>query len=207
MTRESEFSQFGDPRGLKGRVVLWLMALKNRGMNKAAHTALALEAGDQVLEIGCGPGLALKHAARRIGRAGFAAGIDHAPLAVSTALRRNRGFVRQGRVEVRCASVQSIPYPDRRFNAAYAVNSFQFWPAPEDALAELRRVLQTGARLVLTQRAANTEIKMDFAGASGGWDRIEKAASFLPDAGFEIEEVRETQVGRLIAASIIATAN
>ncbi len=199
-----ELPQWGDPHGLWGRLALALMAAKNGGNNKAALEALNLQKGEKVLEIGVGPGLALKHALRQVGRAGFVGGVDHSRLAALRTRSRLARAIRKGRASVHQASVAHLPFMDELFDAAYAVNSFQFWPDPIENLAEVARTLKSGGRLVLTQRAANGEVKNDFAGASGGWARIDRAADCLPSAGFEVVEVTDVPVGRLIAASILA---
>jgi len=197
-------SQFGSPSGAKGRFVLALMAAKNGGNNQAALDALNLQKGEKVLEIGVGPGLALKHTLRRVGRSGFVGGVDHSPLAVLRTQRRLRRAIREARASVVQASVSDMPFDDEMFDAAFAVNSSQFWPDLENDLAEIARVLRPKGRLVITQRAANKSIKMDMAHASGGWARIDAVADALPGSGFEVVEVIERPVGRLIAASIIA---
>lgn len=196
--------QWGEPRGAKGRFVLALMAMKNGGYNRAAHDALAPRLGEKILEIGVGPGLALKHMARKLGPAGFVGGVDHAVVAVLRTQRRLRRLIRQGRAAIHPASVSNLPFTDEFFDGAYAVNSSQFWPDLEEDLKEVARVLRSGGRLVITQRAANADVKMDFAGAQGGWARIDRVAEVLPKAGFEVVEVTDRPVGRLVAASIIA---
>lgn len=196
--------QWGEPRGNWGRVALALMAAKNGGNNSAALGALNPQPGERILEIGVGPGLALKHVLRKLGRSGFVGGIDHSALAVERTRRRVARAIREGRAAVFEASVSRIPFKDEMFDGAFAVNSSQFWPDLESDLREVARVLRPGGRLVITQRAANGDVKMDFAGAKGGWARIDAAADALPKAGFEVVEVMDRPVGRLIAASVLA---
>lgn len=193
-------SQFGAPRGLAGRLVLAAMAVKNGAYNRAALRALALGPGDRVLEIGCGPGVALRRALRRVGRAGFAAGVDHAPLAVAVSTRRNARAIAAGRARVVQAGAQALPFEGGAFNRAFAVNSFQFWPDPEAGMAEVARVLVPGGRFALVQRAAGPDTRSNIAGAQGGWQRIEQAVSLAGPAGFEVVDVTQEPVGKLVAA-------
>ena len=88
---------------------------------------------------------------------GFVVGIDISDAMVAQARRRIAAMVRAGRVELRQAGVSRIPYPDGRFDKALAVNTYQFWPAPEDDLRELRRVLRPGGLLALGLRVRDPE--------------------------------------------------
>ena len=203
-TEDGSIPQWGDPRGTWGRLALIAMAAKNGGNNQAALEALIPRAGERILEIGVGPGLALKHTLRKVGRKGFVGGIDHSPLAVKRTQARLARAIREGRAQVFEAGVSDIPFKDECFDGAFAVNSFQFWPDLENDLIEVARVLRPKGRLVLTQRAANKDVKMDLAGAKSGWARIDMGADALPKAGFKLMEVVDRPVGRLIAASIIA---
>jgi len=203
-TEDGSIPQWGDPRGGWGRVALALMAAKNGGNNNAALDALGPQPGESILEIGVGPGLALKHVLRHVGRKGFVGGIDHSALAAERTRRRLSRAIREGRAQIYEASVSDIPFKDEMFDGAFAVNSFQFWPDLVNDLREVARVLRPKGRLVLTQRAANKDVKMDLAGAKGGWARIDIGADALPKAGFEVVEVTDRPVGRLVAASIIA---
>ena len=61
-----------------------------------------------MLEIGCGPGVALADAARRAS-AGFAAGVDPSAVMVAQARRRCRAAIAAGRAEVRQAPAAAFP--------------------------------------------------------------------------------------------------
>jgi ubiquinone/menaquinone biosynthesis C-methylase UbiE len=55
---------------------------------------------------------------------------------------------------VRCSLGEAahIPYPDQRFDKAFAVHVIYFWPQPQQELREIRRVLRPGGLLVLGHR-------------------------------------------------------
>jgi SAM-dependent methyltransferase len=200
--KNAELHQFGRPRGRVGWLLGHVMALKNGAMNRAALDHLDLQASDRVLEIGYGPGRMLKAVARRLER-GFAAGLDHSEVMARQATRRCRRLIHQGRVEVGCGGVSEIPYAEASFDKAYAVNCFQFWPSPVDDLREVRRVLRSGGRLVLTIRAAERPLRFDLARASGGLSRVERARQAMAAAGFEDIAVHRRKAGRLLAVSVV----
>ncbi|MGD0246806.1 MAG: methyltransferase domain-containing protein [Streptosporangiaceae bacterium] len=141
------------PRGAAGRVTAWEMAHRpsNRQRNRWVVTLLAVRPADRVLEIGCGPGLAVAGLARA--GAGQVYGVDHSAVMLRQAARRNAAAIRTGRVTLIRASADELPAAlDGPFDAILAVNSLGFWPAPADRLAELRRRLGPGGRLAIVSQ-------------------------------------------------------
>jgi len=196
---------WGDPNGPLGALALSAMALKNGGQNQAALAALDPKPGDQIIEIGCGPGMGVRAALKRVGRFGFVAGVDHSATAAHFAAHAAHGAVRQGRAVIMRAEAADLPFRDSMFDRAFAVNSFQFWPDPARALREIARVLAPGGRLVITQRASAPERPATFAGAAAGLDRIAQASALLKAQGWRLLDERCAADGaQLLAVSIVA---
>lgn len=196
---------WGDPRGLLGGVALAGMAVKNSGQNKAALDLLAPRLGDSVIELGCGPGMGVRAALKRVGPEGFVAGVDQSATAAHFATHACHGSVRSGRSVIMRAEAADLPFRDSMFDRAFAVNSFQFWPDPARALREIARVLAPGGRLVITQRASSLDNPTNFAGAARGMDRISQATALLKAQGWRIVDERCTADGsRLVAVSVLA---
>ncbi|HYZ93635.1 MAG TPA: class I SAM-dependent methyltransferase [Actinomycetota bacterium] len=150
--------QFRRPTGALGRLAGWEMAVRssNRRRNRWAVSLLDVRPTDRVLEIGFGPGIAIREIAERA-TSGFVAGIDHSPVMVAQARSRNAGAVRAGRVDLRQGSVESLPDFDTKFDKLLAVNSMGFWPDPPLRLKELRSVLVPGGVIAIVRqpRAGN----------------------------------------------------
>ena len=107
---------------------------------------LALTADDYLLEVGCGGGALLKAALRSGCRA---AAIDHSPEMVRLARSENANAVKEGRLDVREASADALPFPDDMFTCAAMTGVLGFLPRPAAALAEMRRVVAPGGRMVI----------------------------------------------------------
>src|SRR4051812_41487586 len=118
---ERQFAQFGHPRGPLGAIAGHVMAWENRAVNALVVGLLDIHPADTVLDVGCGPGVAVAIAARRA-TDGHVVGADPSPVMIAQARRRNRATVRTGRVKLARASAEALPFPDGRFTAALSVN-------------------------------------------------------------------------------------
>ena len=136
------------PQGLLGEVVALAMSYDTAQVNRAAIDRLDLHADDAVLEVGFGSGRALFQVAAKV-REGFVAGVDPSEVMRRHARFRNDRYIRSGRMELQAGIAARLPYPDDRFDKAFAVHVLYFWPDPAVELAELARVLRPGGRLLL----------------------------------------------------------
>jgi ubiquinone/menaquinone biosynthesis C-methylase UbiE len=107
---------------------------------------LALEPEDVLLEVGCGGGAFLQGALESGCRA---AAVDHSPDMVRLARETNAEAITAGRLEILEASAERLPFPDEMFTCATMTGVLGFLPDPVAALAEIRRVLVDGGRVVL----------------------------------------------------------
>lgn len=148
--RRPEFiaRQSGRPSGWLGAIIGRIMARETADANRVALDLLALDAGDRLLDVGCGHGAALRTAAEIVTE-GFLAGVDHSEVMLRMAERGNALLIANGRMELKLADSRRIPYPDGRFNKAVSMHTIYFWAEPAAHLREISRVLSPGGRLVL----------------------------------------------------------
>ena len=151
---------------------------------EAVLDAAGVVAGTRVLDIGCGSGLALVLAARR---GALPAGIDISPGLLGIARERLPG------ADLRDGDMESLPFPDKAFDAVIGVSAFQFAGDPPRALGEAARVLRPGGRLVASLFAAPERCQSTVA---------HKAMSALipPDAAADHAPYALSGPGRLEAA-------
>lgn len=81
-------------------------------------------------------------------------GVDISPEMVRRARRAFQDEIAAGRLAVVEASVEALPVPQATFDGAYTVNTIYFWVDVGAGLAELRRVIRPGGRLVITTVSA-----------------------------------------------------
>ncbi|MEV7629021.1 methyltransferase domain-containing protein [Actinoplanes sp. NPDC089786] len=140
---------------------------------------LDIQPADRVIEVGCGPGVAVAALATRATR-GRIVGVDHSAVMIRQARRRNRAAVRAGRVRLVHASVQNLPVGDGPFDAALAVNTVGMWPEPTARIREIGRMLRPGGRF-----AVLSQPRCPGATAATSATAAETLAETLTDAGFE----------------------
>ncbi len=189
-------SQFGRPRGAKGWLAAHLVARLTGDANRWMVACLQVGPHDRVLDVGCGPGLAV--AAAALVSQGPVVGVDASPTMVRLARRRNRTAVRRGRVEIRQADAARLPYPDGHFTRAGSLNSLQFWPSPDDGLRELHRVLEPGGRVAVVLMARSDDPPGPSAPA---W--LEDTAERLGVAGFTGVEVMSETFGGVVHRALL----
>ena len=141
--------QLGNPSGIIGNLISApLLNKRNVVLNDVAFDSLDLGPHDRVLEVGFGGGYLLGRMSAVV-TDGLLAGVDVSPTMVALCEKRNRLLVREGRLDVKCARAESLPYPAGYFTKVCTVNSIFYWQNVPQALSEFWRVLAEGGTLVM----------------------------------------------------------
>ena len=135
--------QFARPSGVLGRVVGYFMAITNKQRSWWVLPLLDIHQNDRVLEVGFGSGIDIQRVSE-MAIDGFVAGVDHSPVMVEHARRRNAAAIRKGLAEVSLGSASQLPFPDESFDKIFSINVAQFWPDAVSPMREMRRVLRIG---------------------------------------------------------------
>jgi arsenite methyltransferase len=161
------------------------MNLANSSVNKQAVQLLDLSSEHRVLEVGFGGGVGLAELSRRVA---FVAGVAPSGPVVRAACKRFREEIAIGRMQIREAAVDAIPFEEGSFDRALSVNTIYFWPDPEAGLREIRRLLKPDGRLVLateTRRVPSRITKHGFTPYSEEEQRGLLQSSGFSDIRFE----------------------
>jgi SAM-dependent methyltransferase len=112
------------------------MGRYSRELAPAFADFAGVEAGQRVVDVGCGSGVLTEELARRVG-ADHVAGADPSPL-LDACAERVPG------ADLKRAAAENLPWPDDSFDAALAQLVVHFMSDPEAGIAEMARVTRPG---------------------------------------------------------------
>jgi len=122
-----------------------------RPVRRAGLALLQARSGERILEIGFGTGRSLVELARAVGPTGRVFGIDLSEKMRQIAQRLVRENRFEKRVELTCGDALHLPYKTGTLDGIFMSFTLELFDTPEIplVLAECRRVLRTGGRLVV----------------------------------------------------------
>lgn len=151
--------------------------------NRLAVDELNLPAKAAVLDIGCGTGAALRHAAATVTEGGLI-GVDPVPRMIEIAKQRTVGHPASARIEFRLGSAEKIPLGDASSDFVFAFDSIDHWRDIRQGLREIQRVLAPGGTLAVAKDR----------GVPGAASARRKLVATVETAGFAVAQQRDLDV-------------
>ena len=176
--------QAAHPDGQLGRALGRLWVSETAGVNDAALDLLDAVPGEQVLEIGFGPGRSLGTLA---GQGVLVTGVEVSAAMIEMATRRNAPLVDDDRITLIQGDGTSLPVPDTTFDGVLSVHNIYFWRDPERTICEIARVLRPGGRIVLAFRGGEHPLPSRLDPSVYRTVTTEQLVTWLQKAGFTVE--------------------
>ena len=160
-----------------------------------AVRTLAVEPDDRLLEIGCGPGVAVSQVCEKLDGGSITA-IDRSPKMVAAASRRNADHVAAGTASFQTATPPEADLGDARFDKVFAINVGMFWrERPVRELEIIGERLAPDGRLFLFHESPPGTAAPPDAGP---------AVALLEGNGFVVAEVLVRDLGRTRVGCVVA---
>jgi ubiquinone/menaquinone biosynthesis C-methylase UbiE len=149
--------------GVSGLLAAFTFSV-GRGDDAALAIGLTeVRAGDGVVDIGCGPGVAARRAASL---GATVTGVDPA----SVMLRTARLIPHRGDVRYLAGAAEDLPLPDGAATVAWSLATVHHWSDIDAGLREVRRVLAPSGRFLALERLTRAGAR---GVASHGWTRAQ----------------------------------
>ncbi|OMC47519.1 SAM-dependent methyltransferase [Mycobacterium sp. IS-2888] len=176
---------FAGPIGVVAALGMLVMGRRNA---RLAVDLASVSDSDRVVDVGCGPGSAVRAAARR---GAEVVGVDPSPVM----LRLARATTRDPNVSWSPGGAEELPVDTGWATVAWSLKTVHHWKDVTAGLAELRRVLASSGRLLAMERQVDP-------GATGlashGWTepQADSFAAHCDAAGFKVVRVDRHPAGR-----------
>lgn len=154
------YRQFERPHGPLGAHASFIMSHRpsNKERNRWTVELIAPDENAHVLEFGCGPGLALAAACERV-TGGRIVGLDHSPLMLAQAAKRNRQAIEAGRLQLHLGDLDSLAQFSPQFDVVYSINVAMFWRDRASAFRSICGVTRPGGLLATTYQPRHSGAK------------------------------------------------
>ncbi|EWM53663.1 HAD-IIB family hydrolase [Ruminococcus flavefaciens] len=157
-------TELGNPRkphGEAGKEMLNGMSEKHSPVTAWAFSFFDFKEDDRILDIGCGAGEAIRKMSSEVAN-GKIYGVDYSDLSVKLSTEHNSKDVECGKVSIISASVEMLPFENNSLDKIITIESFYFWPDPQENLKEVYRVLDKGGKfLIVADISGDAELDKD----------------------------------------------
>ncbi|WP_058367219.1 methyltransferase domain-containing protein [Haloparvum sedimenti] len=174
----------------------------NEAMRDEALEWLDVQAGDRVLDVGCGTGFGTEGLLQYTDDVH---GLDQSVHQMEKAFEK---FGKRDRVHFYRGDAERLPFADDSFDAVWSSGSIEYWPEPVEGLREIRRVAKPGATvLVVGPDYPNSKLMRKVADAIMLFYDAEGADRMFEAAGYEEFEhhIQQAKPGSPKAITTVAT--
>ena len=155
----SFFENTRKPVGFGGKIMVAMMNSGHCAMADWGLGHITIGSDATVLDAGCGGGANIKKLLTKCPQ-GQVKGIDYSEVSVEKSRKVNAKAIKEGRCEVRQASVAELPFDENSFDLVTAFETIYFWPGLADCFREVYRVTKPGGTFFICNES-NGETNKD----------------------------------------------
>lgn len=194
------YAQFARPHGPLGALAGFVMSHRpsNRARNRWTIELIAPRLDAKVLEIGCGPGLALHAMCERVPR-GQIVGLDHSALMLKQAAKRNRDAIENGLLRLQLGDLDTLSSLSGDFDVIYSVNVAMFWKDRRAAVHAISTVIRPGGLFATTHQPRHAGAK-----SADAFTFAERLSDELRERGFTQIRTERLELHPMPAVCVLA---
>lgn len=192
-------SQFGNPRGLVGKICCLIMNIINRKLYLGIVNSLQLNKDHCVLDIGYGNGYLTKLIFNRYGSKVF--GIDISEDMKKSATKRNKKGVLENRIHLGLGDCCDLNFKEDSFDAVVSVNTIYFWNDTKKGLLEIFRTLKKDGVFLNAIYSKEWMQKTSYTNKGFRLFYPDEIESLAREIGFEDIKIRSLKAGNAFIIS------
>ncbi|MCY9374425.1 class I SAM-dependent methyltransferase [Bacillus sp. T17B1] len=139
--------KFSKPKGVFGMIAGYIMAAENKTLNQWTIDLLGITRGDNILEVGFGPGYCMEQMLKRE-KDIHLHGIDVSETMLKLAARR----VKLKEVRLIQGSVETFPLTTSFYDKVISVNNYTIWNDQEKGIKQIYQALKPGGKAAITMQ-------------------------------------------------------
>ncbi|NLT08502.1 MAG: class I SAM-dependent methyltransferase [Ruminococcus sp.] len=173
---------FGNPKGLLGRMMLVSMDREHLPMAQWALEHIRIPDNGKIADLGCGGGYNIKRMLKMSAKAKFI-GVDISDESVKKAQKVNKDEIGK-RVKIIRGSAEKLPFKDNSIDLITAFETVFFWKKPEKAFREICRSLVKGGCFAVINNYGDPNVDWEKKVPCMTRYTAEQIAEMLEAAGF-----------------------
>ena len=174
----------------KLKSTIYSAIFRNPKSTKVALARVPLSENDRLLDIGCGPGAAIRQVASRVASG---TGVDASDAMITIARQRAGNLTN---VDFAVSPAENLAYQDGAFTVVWTIQSWHHWNNTDAAYAQVKRVLEPGGRFFIIEKETDGLHGLTAAAAT-------RVADELASAGFG--DIETLQADKMIIISAVTT--
>ena len=147
---------FGNPKGLLGRMMLVSMDREHLLMAQWALKQIRIPDSGKVADLGCGAGRNAGELLKKYPQAKVTA-MDYSALSVQKAKEYNQAMIDAGRCRVIKGDVSKLPLEADSFELVTAFETIYFWPGLEKCFSQVAGILKDGGYFLICNESDGTD--------------------------------------------------
>lgn len=149
------FENTRKPQGFGGKIMVKMMNSGHSKLAKWGFTKIYAKSNAKVLDIGCGGGANIANWLAKCTN-GHVTGIDYSKVSVEESKKLNAIAIKQGKCDIVCGDVSSMPFDEESFDCVSAFETVYFWTDLEKSFAEVNRVMKSGGTFLICNESDGT---------------------------------------------------